>query len=105
MGLWGGVPDAYADRVVTLVVQSMVDALDAADPVDLYVGTGAAENRNRRGWPLTDTAVTVLDARDPQGARMGTMAVLRRTRWCSARATRRSAGTGRAGRWTPPRPA
>ena len=75
MGLWGGVPDAYADRVVSLVVGGMVDALNNADPVDLHVGTGAAENRNRRGWPLTDTAVTVLDARDPEGARVGTMAV------------------------------
>jgi len=75
MGLWGGVPDAYADRVVSLVVGGMVDALDNADPVDLHVGTGAAENRNRRGWPVTDQAVTVLDARDPQGARVGTVAV------------------------------
>ena len=39
MGLWGGVPDAYADRVVSLVVGGMVDALNNADPVDLHVGT------------------------------------------------------------------
>lgn len=73
MGLWGGVPDSYRDQLNEQAAMSMVAAWEAREDAELFVATGTAPNRNRRGWEFTDDAMIVLDARDLEGKRLGTL--------------------------------
>jgi len=73
MGLWGGVPDGYRNQLREQAALSMVAAWEAREVADLYVASGTAPNRNRRGWDFTDDAMVVLDARDLEGERIGTL--------------------------------
>jgi hypothetical protein len=73
MGLWGGVPDEYRNQLKEQAALSMVAAWEAREEAELYVATGTAPNRNRRGWDFTDDAMVVLDARDFEGERIGTL--------------------------------
>lgn len=72
-GLWGGVPDDYKALVETKTAEAIGAAFRAAVPADLMVSKGTAPNRNRRGWPFTDTELTVLDAKAKDGTRIGTL--------------------------------
>jgi hypothetical protein len=73
MGLWGGVPDSFRDEINEETALSMVAAWEAREEAELYVASGTAPNRNRRGWEFTDDAMVVLDARDLEGERIGTL--------------------------------
>ncbi len=73
MGLWGGVPDSYRDQLNEQAAMSMVAAWETREDAELFVATGTAPNRNRRGWEFTDDAMIVLDARDLEGKRLGTL--------------------------------
>lgn len=72
-GLWGGVSDAYKARLISLTVQSVTRAYEAAAPADLTVSRGTGPNRNRRDWGITDDELTVLDAKAKDGSRIGTL--------------------------------
>jgi hypothetical protein len=72
-GLWGGVPEDYKTLVETKTAEAIGTAFRSAVPVDLMVSKGTAPNRNRRGWPFTDTELTVLDAKGKDGTRVGTL--------------------------------
>ncbi|MBM4361911.1 MAG: neutral/alkaline non-lysosomal ceramidase N-terminal domain-containing protein, partial [Deltaproteobacteria bacterium] len=72
-GLWGGVSDAYKARLISLVVQSVTRAYEAAVPADVTVSRGTGPNRNRRDWNMTDDELTVLDAKAKDGSRIGTL--------------------------------
>jgi hypothetical protein len=71
--LWGGVPEGYKSRVIELTAQSITDAVNSAQPAELFVSKGTAPNRNRRDWPITDPELTVLDAKTSDGQRIGTL--------------------------------
>jgi hypothetical protein len=72
-GLWGGVPDDYKTLVETKTAQGIANAFRSSAPADLLVSKGTAPNRNRRGWPFTDTELTVLDAKGKDGTHIGTL--------------------------------
>jgi hypothetical protein len=72
-GLWGHVPASYKQRVIDVTTKTIVDAFQAGAPADLFVSRGVGSNRNRRDWPITDTELTVLDAKAPDGSRIGTL--------------------------------
>jgi hypothetical protein len=72
-GLWGSVPDAYKQRLIDVTAQSIVEASAAAAPAELFVSKGSAPNRNRRGHAQIDSELTVLEAKAPGGARLGTL--------------------------------
>ncbi|HGG56399.1 MAG TPA: hypothetical protein ENK31_01240 [Nannocystis exedens] len=73
MGLWGGVPSKYRKQLNEQAAMSMVAAWEARQDAGLSVATGTAPNRNRRGWEFTDDTMIVLDARDLEGNRLGTL--------------------------------
>jgi hypothetical protein len=73
MGLWGGVPGSYRDYLNNAIAQSMAAAWESRVPATLAVATVKAPNRNRRGWGFTDDDMIVLDAKDLQGDRIGTL--------------------------------
>jgi hypothetical protein len=62
-GLWGGVPDAYRERILAEIVDSMTAAWEQRIPATLEVASTTADNRNRRGWDMTDDVMFVLQAR------------------------------------------
>ena len=62
-GLWGGVPEIYRERILGLIVDSMVAAWNQREPAALQVGADTADNRNRRGWEFTDDVLFTLQAR------------------------------------------
>jgi hypothetical protein len=72
-GLWGGVPAEYRQRVIDLTIASIVEAHGALRDAELFVSTGTGPNRNRRGWEMTDDALTVLEARTPGGDPIATL--------------------------------
>ncbi|MFZ6180465.1 hypothetical protein [Nannocystis pusilla] len=73
MGLWGGVPGDYRDFINDEIAHSMAAAWDARVPATLAVATIKAPNNNRRGWGFTDDDMTILDAKDLEGNRIGTL--------------------------------
>lgn len=73
MGLWGGVPDSYRNFVIDETAASMTAAYEARVDAELKVGSAPAPANNRRGWGFTDDAMTVLDAFDLEGHRIGTL--------------------------------
>ncbi|MDC0717262.1 hypothetical protein [Nannocystis bainbridge] len=73
MGLWGGVPGDYRDYINDEIAHSMAAAWDARVPATLAVATVKAPNNNRRGWGFTDDDMTILDAKDLDGERIGTL--------------------------------
>jgi hypothetical protein len=72
-GLWGFVPEDYKQRLIDLTARSITDAFNAAEPAELFVAKGTAPNRNRRGHAEIDNELTVLDAKTPDGRRLGTL--------------------------------
>ena len=72
-GLWGSVADAYKQRVIDLTIGGIVDAFEKVAVAELFVSKGTGPNRNRRDWGFTDTELTVLDAKTPDGQRIGTL--------------------------------
>ena len=73
MGLWGGVPGEYRTWLIDQTAASMAAAWAGRVQAELRVGAGVAPANNRRGWGYTDDAMTVLDAFDLEGARLGTL--------------------------------
>jgi len=73
MGLWGGIQKGYRTQLNEQAALSMVAAWEAREEAEIYVASGTAPNRNRRGWEMTDDAMIVLDARDLEGERLGTL--------------------------------
>ncbi|MCY1055365.1 hypothetical protein [Nannocystis sp. SCPEA4] len=73
MGLWGGVPGDYRDYINEEIAQSMAAAWDARVPATLAVATVKAPNNNRRSWGFTDDDMIILDAKDLDGERIGTL--------------------------------
>jgi hypothetical protein len=73
MGLWGGVPDDYRDRVVEQVAAVGREAWRARVAAVLEVRNGKADNRNRRGWNETDESLTLLTAEDLEGKTLGAL--------------------------------
>ncbi|HEU4758576.1 MAG TPA: neutral/alkaline non-lysosomal ceramidase N-terminal domain-containing protein [Dehalococcoidia bacterium] len=65
-GLWGGVSPDYAAHIRRRAVNALVQAADGLREVTLRAATVPAKGRsiNRRGWPETDEALTVLQVRD-----------------------------------------
>lgn len=61
-GLWGGVPAAYRDYVVTNTVEAIERAIADRQPASIAVGATKAPDlaSNRRGWDSTDDTLTVL---------------------------------------------
>ena len=76
IGMWGGVPGAYREYVVTQAVAAIARALESLAPAELYAGQAdmSHANRNRRGWNRTDPKLTVLQLRKENGAAVATLA-------------------------------
>jgi len=74
-GLWGGVPESYREYLRERVVQSVVEAVSQLDDAELSAASVEAQGltQNRRGWPFTDTVLTVLQARRPGGKAIATL--------------------------------
>jgi hypothetical protein len=72
-GLWGGVPEPYRERIIEAMTASMVAAWQGRIPAELQASSTTADNRNRRGWGYTDDELFVLQARDLDGALLGTL--------------------------------
>ncbi len=72
-GLWGGIPVEYRNRVIALTIDALSSAYERRASATLSVARGEHENNNRRDWPFTDQELTVLDATDDTGARVGTL--------------------------------
>lgn len=74
-GLWGGVPDAYFPYMQRRCVEAASAALAELKEARLEPGTTSVEGltRNRRGWDETDTALTVVRARRPDGSPVATL--------------------------------
>jgi hypothetical protein len=73
LGLWGGAPREYRERVVEESAAAVVDALESLRPADLHYAIGRASAYNRRGWGNTDDDLVVLQARAADGAPIGTL--------------------------------
>ncbi|EDM80477.1 hypothetical protein PPSIR1_41739 [Plesiocystis pacifica SIR-1] len=74
MGLWGSVPEAYRERVITAVVESAETAYTSRVPATLEVSSTITDNRNRRGWEFTDDSLVAVRASDPEdGSLLGVM--------------------------------
>jgi hypothetical protein len=65
-GLWGGVSPQYAAHVRRQAARAALQAAADRREVSLSAATTRVKGRtiNRRGWPHTDDAMTVLQARD-----------------------------------------
>jgi hypothetical protein len=73
-GLWGGVGESYRTKVINETVGSMLAAWQTRVPANLRVSNSSALNSNRRGWPMTDDTIFVLQAhRKSDDSLIGTM--------------------------------
>jgi hypothetical protein len=74
-GLWGGVSPHYAAHLRRQAVRAALQAAADRREVSLRAATVSVKGRtvNRRGWPQTDEAMTVLRARDGRGDAIATM--------------------------------
>jgi len=72
-GLWRYITDSYEAFVINGTVNSIVNAYRTRKPAKLFVSGAVGYASNRRGWDYTDTEITVLDAIDLEGKRIGTL--------------------------------
>ncbi len=74
-GLWGGVSPEYAAHLRRQAVRAALQAAADRRQADLHAATVAVKGHtvNRRGWPHTDEAMTVLQARDGQKDTIATL--------------------------------
>ncbi len=74
LGLWGGAPVEYEERLITETVATIAAAYRAMVPSRLYMATTRAPAYNRRGWGFTDDAMSLLIIRDLENAvNLGTL--------------------------------
>lgn len=73
--LWGGVPPAYARRLVEVCADTVGRALASLAPARLAVGGGRVSGLtvNRRDWPEVDEEMVVLRAAGVDGAPIATL--------------------------------
>lgn len=72
-GVWGGVSLDYRAFVVARAADAAIRAFEERREATLRATSGTAENRNRRGWGITDDTFTIVEARgverdEPLGA-------------------------------------
>jgi hypothetical protein len=74
-GLWGGVPSAYATHVAHRASSAVWEAAQAVAPATASAASTPFDGyvRNRRGWPETDTALTVLRLQAAGGDTIATL--------------------------------
>ncbi len=105
LGLWGGVPSEYLDRVIAQAAGAVIEAAGRLRPATLAIGTvdveGVSANRRVEGGPRTTEAgaVYVLEAGPgADGAPLATLISLGVTRRSCRDPTPSSAATW-PGRW------
>jgi hypothetical protein len=74
-GLWGGTGDAYETHVAHRAASAIWEAMQHLEPATAEASTAALDGvvRNRRGWPETDTTLTVLRLARPDGGIIATL--------------------------------
>lgn len=65
LGLWGGAPAKWRERVAGEAIDVIVSAWHGLMPARLYHAVGKGRATNRRGWEEVDDAVSILLVRDP----------------------------------------
>jgi hypothetical protein len=74
-GLWGGIPPAYAARIIEQSIAAISEAVRAIVPARIAAASTAFSGlvRNRRDWPQTDTALTSMRVTTMDGGAIATL--------------------------------
>jgi hypothetical protein len=74
-GLWGGTGGAYETHVAHRAASAIWEAMQRLEPATAHASTAALGGivRNRRGWPETDTTLTVLRFARPDSSTVATL--------------------------------
>ncbi len=62
-GLWGGISEAYRERIVSTSTRAILSAYNNQTPVSINVWQAEARVENRRGWDKVDNAINVMEFR------------------------------------------